>query len=161
MYIIDNEQNTKHKQMKTSIFFLMLIIFFSCRTKKRLDYSKSVVGEYAATNKKRTLIDALKSNYYILNIKLKINEDKTFTKKTCSYIAKGKWFVSSDTFYYKYDTLTWLIDSLNYSKKYIKRKKRIISHERYLVIKGNQLFKKNKVENKNYIEKLIKNKTSR
>ena len=142
--------------MLTIVLLLLLAFFLSCQSQK-VGYNQSITGEYATTNfRKRTLKDWFLSNYYVLNIKLKVNEDKTFEIRTCSYTATGKWFISKDTFHYKYDTLVWVIDSLNDSKKYIARKKKIINYNRYFIIKNNVLYHKTKEGKKNVIKKLVK-----
>ncbi len=143
--------------MKPIGFFLLFWLFWSCQTQKNIDYNQSIAGEYATPDiRRRTLYDFLLSNYYYLNTHLKVNKDKTFEIQTCSYTAKGKWFISKDTFHYKYDTLIWLIDSLNYSGKYKERKNKLIRYDRFLIIKKDGLFRKTKEGKKNLIMKLVK-----
>ena len=147
--------NMKKLKMLTIVLLLLLAFFLSCQS-QNVDYSQSIAGEYVAVKPKRRLI-GFNRNYYVLNTILNIQKDKTFEIQTCSYKATGKWFISKDTFHYKYDTLIWLIDSLNDSKNYASRKNNLIKYNRYFIIKNNMLYHKIKEGKKNLIKKLVKN----
>ena len=75
---------------------------------------------------------------------------------TCSYTATGRWYLNNDLLSLKFDTLVWLIDSLNYVPRYIERKKRIIKNGSHLIVRKNYLYSEAKSKGRTIVLKLVR-----
>ncbi|ODS88707.1 MAG: hypothetical protein ABS44_07840 [Chryseobacterium sp. SCN 40-13] len=88
----------------------------------------------------------LRYGAYALNLNLELHENGEYVYSTCAQIAKGTWTVRNNELILKCREKRMAIDSLNHVEKYAKGK--ICGGDEVFEIKGNKLYREEKLKNK-------------
>lgn len=96
--------------------FILSSFLIFCNSKKQKDVS----GIYESPQ--NNSINKLKYGHFVLDLKLILKKDSTYTFSTCSQVTKGKWSYKKNTIILECNQRKMIIDSLNDNPKYKKGK---------------------------------------
>jgi hypothetical protein len=145
--------------MKGCSLFLLAYIFFISESCKTYNNEKRVlVGNYNSV-KNKGLASILDKSAYIIGSQLTLNKDSTYKYSTCGNISEGIWRVKNDSVFLYCKTNKYQIDSLNivgFNGVFAKCN----TTPTILFIKGNSLENRMIIDDRNAIDKLVKDKVS-